>query len=782
MEVRGLSQRAKLSFARKTFFQNGKYVNIENIENMGIHLMRKPLAPFVCAAVICIGIAASVSRPAIGQTAAAAESSTDTGLAEIIVTATRRSERLQDVPMSITALSGEELTKRGANDVNDIIANSPGLSNPAQGLGTENNLIIRGVATGAGSTLAQATVSLLLDDIDLNPGAVTFGTADPKIVDVQRVEILRGPQGTLFGAGSLSGVVRYISNKPDLNNYSGSVQVTGSSTDGGGGSEDLTGVLNAPLIEGKLGARLAAYYDNDAGWVDDQGRGLSNVNGTHTYGVRLSLSAKPTDELSVIFTGMDDRTNELGSTASYYFAQPGVSDYKTQQPYYSVGSAVLDTHIFNLLTTWTPAWGTVVSTTNYFDRYINGTQDLGNLLPALGLTVPPGQNPSAPSVGPNTVHDISQEFRFDSPQMGPFRYNAGVFYQRVASDPSQVVTTNSPGASLALGAYIWAVQWQAAAFGSATYTVADRIDFSAGVRVSKDVVHFDTIESGFLAGAPSLGGEVDKPVTPRATITFRQTNDLTWYVQAAKGYRVGGPNVTAGNNSTLSSYHPDSLWNYELGSKARLFNGTLNLDTSLYDIEWSNMQVGLVTPQGFNYIGNGGKSRIYGLEEELTYKATPWLELGGTVSADHAATTSAASISRVSFGAAGPAPDLEPNAATSNGVLSGYRLPGSPELQGSLYGEAQFHVLEYPSYVRISGQYVGAGYTDFDAQGLKFGNYTIGNLRAGIKLPHVEIIGFVNNFANSSALSSALDLSLFNVPTGYRIRPRTIGLTLRAGF
>jgi iron complex outermembrane recepter protein len=744
--------------------------------------MRKPSLQVACSAVVFAAACASVVRPATGQTAVGSEASTDSGLAEIIVTATRRSERLQDVPMSITALTGEELTKRGANDVNDIIANSPGLANPSQGLGTANNLIIRGVATGAGSTLAQATVSLMLDDIDLNPGAVTFGTSDPKIVDVQQVEILRGPQGTLFGAGSLSGVVRYISNKPNLNEYSGSVQVTGSSTDGGGASEDVTGVLNVPLIDGKLGARLAAYYDNDAGWIDDRNRGLSNVNGTHTYGVRFSLSAKPTDELSVTFTGMDDRTNELGSTASYYFPQPGIPDYKTQQPYYSEGSAKLDTHIFNLLTTWSPTWGTVVSTTNYFDRYINGTQDLGNLLPALGLTIPPGENPSAPSVAPNTIHDISQEFRFDSPQMGPLRYNVGVFYQRVASDPSQVVTTNSPDAPLALGAYIWAVQWQAAAFGSATYTVADRIDFTAGVRVSKDVVHFLTVESGLLAGENSAGGEVDKPVTPRAAITFRQTNDLTWYVQAAKGYRVGGPNATAGNNSTLSSYHPDSLWNYELGSKARLFNGLLNLDTSLYDIEWSNMQVGLVTPQGFNYIGNGGKARIYGLEEELTFKATPWLELGGTVSADRAETTSAASISRVSFGAFGPAPDLEPNAATSNGVVSGYRLPGSPELQGSLYGEAQFHVLEYPSYVRISGQYVGSAYTDFNAEGLKFGNYAVGNLRAGIKFPHVEVTAFVNNFTNSDALSSALDLSLFNVPTGYRIRPRTVGLTLRAGF
>jgi len=743
-------------------------------------LMRIRYSGIFCASIVALGIAATTTKPAMGA-AADASAASDSGLAEIIVTATRRSERLQDVPMSITALSGVELLKRGANDVNDIIANSPGLSNPAQGLGTQNNLIIRGVATGAGSTLAQATVSFMLDDIDLNPGAVTFGTADPKIVDVQQVEVLRGPQGTLFGAGSLSGVVRFISNKPDLENFSGSVQTTGSSTDHGGTSEDISGVLNAPLIEGKLAARLVAYYDDDAGWVDDAARGISNVNGTHTYGARFSLSAKPIDELSVVFTAMDDRTNELGSTGTFYYPQPGLPDYKTEQPYYSVGSAKFDTHIYNLLSTWTPAWGTLTSTTNYFDRFIDGTQDLGSILPALGLPFS-GPNASAPSVAPNTIHDVSQEFRFDSPQMGPVRFTTGAFYQRVASDPTQIVTSNSPDAPLILAATGTTVQWQAALYGSGTYTLADRIDFTAGVRVSKDVVHFVTLESGALAGANSAGSEADKPVTPRAAITFRQTTDLTWYVQAAKGYRVGGPNVTAGNEAALSSYHPDSLWNYELGSKVRLLDGTLNLNTSLYDIEWSNMQVGLVTPQGFNYIGNGGKARIYGLEEEMVLRATPWLELGGTVSVDHAATTSAAAISRVSFGALGPAPDLEPTAATSNGVLSGYRLPGSPELQGSLYGEAQFPVLNYEGFVRLSAQYVGSAYTDFDSQGLKFGNYAVGNLRVGMKFPHLDVTAFADNFTNSSGLTSAQDLSLFNVPTGFRVRPRTLGVTLRASF
>jgi iron complex outermembrane receptor protein len=704
-----------------------------------------------------------------------------TGLSEIIVTATRRSERLQDVPMSITALSGEELAKRGAGDVNDIVANTPGLYNTAQGLGSQNNLVIRGVTTGTGVTLAQGTVSFLLDDMDLNPGASTFTTANPRIVDVQQVEVLRGPQGTLFGAGSLSGAVRFVTNKPDLENFSGSVEVTGSSTDDGNDSRDISGVLNAPIIEGKLGARIVAYSYDDGGWVDNSTRNLSNVNGTHTDGVRLSLDAKPADQVSLLFTAINDRDHELGSSATFYYPQPGLAGYQYQQPRYDLQSSLTDTHIYNLLATWQPTWGTLTSATNYYDRPSTLFEDLGAILPVLGLA-PASANPAAPTATFNTIHDVSQEFRLESPQMGAWRFITGAFYQRIASDPNEIVNTTVPGVPILLSEVDTAVQWQAAVFGSMTYTFADRLDFTLGARVSRDVVHFSTAESGLLAGAATVGSEVDNPVTPRAAITFRQTSDLTWYLQAAKGYRVGGPNITAGNNATLSSYKPDSLWNYEVGNKVRLLDGTLNLNTSLYDIEWSDMQIELITPQGFNYIGNGGKARIYGLEEEATLRPIQWLEVGGTVSADHAATTSSASISRVSYGDYGPAPDFEPTAATQNGVVAGERLPASPELQASLYGQVEFHVLEHEAYIRVSGQYIGAAYTDFDSQGLRFGGFSTGDVRAGVKWQHFEVIGFVDNFTNSDGAVSASDSSSFFVPTAYRVRPRTAGLTLRANF
>jgi iron complex outermembrane receptor protein len=702
-------------------------------------------------------------------------------LSEIIVTAQRRSERLQDVPMSITALSGQELASRGATDINDIVANTPGFYNTAAGYGAQNNLVIRAVTTGVGVSLAQSTVSLMLDDIDLNPGASTFTNADPRIIDVQRVEVLRGPQGTLFGAGSLSGTVRFIANKPDLDNLSGSVEVTGSSTENGGNSGDVSGVLNIPLIEGKLAARVVAYDYDDAGWVDDPSRGVSNVNGSRTDGVRLLVNAKPTDEISLLFTAIDERAHDLGSSATYYYPQPGPEGPQYVQPHYDVDWALTNTHIYDFVATWQPSWGTLTSTTNYYDRPSSLYEDLGAFLPLIGLAAP-GSNAPAPTTTPNTIHDVSQELRFETPQLDSWHLTAGAFYQRIASDPTEIATTLVPGVPLLLNATGTDVQWQAALFGSGTYTLADRLDFTAGVRVSHDEVNFTTVESGLLAGAPTVGRETDRPVTPRFALTFRQTRDLTWYLQAAKGYRVGGPNMTAGNNGALASYQPDSLWNYEVGSKVRLFDGALNLNTSLYDIEWSHMQVALVTPAGFSYLGNGGNARIYGLEEEATWRPMRWLEVGGTLSIDHAATTSAASIERISYGDYGPSPTFEPTAATQNGVLSGYRLPGSPQLQGSLYGQGDFHVWGHDAYTRISGQYVGAAYTDFDSQGLKFGDYAIANARLGLKLSNCEIIGFIDNFLNSDGRTAAQDETPFFVPTAYRVRPRTVGVTLRADF
>jgi outer membrane receptor protein involved in Fe transport len=170
-------------------------------------------------------------QPSFAQTAGVNASSD--ALAEIVVTATKRTERLQDVPVSLTAETGVELEHRGATQLQDIINTTPGLNNPGSGGGNSTNLTIRGVTTGTDLGLKQSTVALLYDDMPIDPVGQGGGASNLRVVDIERVEVLRGPQGTLFGSGSLAGAIRYITNKPDLSQFSGSAEITGAQTETG---------------------------------------------------------------------------------------------------------------------------------------------------------------------------------------------------------------------------------------------------------------------------------------------------------------------------------------------------------------------------------------------------------------------------------------------------------------------------------------------------------------------------------------------------------------------
>ena len=177
---------------------------------------------------------------------------------EIIVTANKRSQRLLDVPASITAETQADLQRRGAEQLEDIVRNTPGLSNPGAGAGNNTNLTIRGVTSGTALGLKQSTVALLFDDIPVDPSPSLSGT-NLRTVDIERVEVLRGPQGTLFGSGSLSGAVRFITNKPDFTHFSGSAEITGAGTQTGQGSVWGNLQLNVPIVTDKLAVRAVGY-------------------------------------------------------------------------------------------------------------------------------------------------------------------------------------------------------------------------------------------------------------------------------------------------------------------------------------------------------------------------------------------------------------------------------------------------------------------------------------------------------------------------------------------
>jgi outer membrane receptor protein involved in Fe transport len=727
---------------------------------------------------------------AVAQSAPAA-SDTNTTLPEIVVTAEKRAERLQDVPASIVAETGAELVHRGATELQDIIDSTPGLNNPSGGPPNQTNLVIRGVTTGPNAGLQQSTVSLMYDDIPIDPGAggaAGAGTTNLRVVDVERVEVLRGPQGTLFGSGSLSGAVRYITNKPDFTNFYGEAEVTGEGTQGGAASYNTTLMINAPLIEDKLAVRAVGYGYHDGGWIDDLKTGQSNINSTDTYGGRITFAAKPTDRLNLDLSlfYQDSKDNAQGD--SYYTNPTGVSGQVSDGIYEPQTDS--KNFIVNLTGKYDLGAVSIVSSTTYHDRkYVQTGPDYYFVPLTTGIATGFEDIVNGPDNGLYYINGdfFTQEVRLESNGSGPLKWTVGAFYldsdnSSSQEDSSPLVTPYVGGPSI-VDLVTHGAQQELAGFGEATYTAFGKLDLTAGVRVSHSTLNSTVVTGGYIpvgtvspsAYVTGLFHETDTPVTPHFSIDYRFTPEFTVYAAAARGYRVGGINETSGvgGRASPTSYGPDSLWNYETGAKGTLFGDHLSYSADIYYIDWSNIQVSLANNLG-NYTSNAGEARLYGVEGQVDARPVRWLKVGASF---------ALSDNRVTKEVDG----LDTATGVIN-VLPGDRLPASPFSQAAAYAEVDFRAFDdRDAYVRVSGNYIGAEWTSFEQTGAEFGNYGVVDLRAGVKLKKVEVIAFINNLANCDGKQSAAQLDTVGPVTlsdedAYRIRPRTFGMTLKAGF
>jgi outer membrane receptor protein involved in Fe transport len=738
---------------------------------------------------VLLSAACVLVQPSFAQNAVNASSDT---LAEIVVTATKRSERLQDVPVSITAETGVELEHRGATQLQDIINTTPGLNNPGSGGGNSTNLTIRGVTTGTDLGLKQSTVALLYDDMPIDPIGQGGGASNLRVVDIERVEVLRGPQGTLFGSGSLAGAIRYITNKPDLSQFGGSAEITGADTQTGAASYSANAVVNAPIIQNELGIRLAAYDYDDGGWIDDLRTGQRDANPTKTVGARLEIAAKPNDQFnanlaltyqdSKDYNGSDDGSLAVKPPGTGFSGQvaDGINDYIVELK--STIAALTLQYDFDSIT--------FTSVSTYHDRKSNTYGIDTYFVPLTSLIFSGGTNIVQGDDNIEFGNDgliYTQELRLASRGEGNFKWTTGAFFLHASTGGSQ--EDHSPAIIPVIGSdnivdllYHFGQQ-EIAAFGEATYTFADKWDLTGGVRVSHYMVSAQINTGGYIpvfSILPSAYTHTDfhdlgTPVDPRVSLAYRMDPDLTLYTQVARGYRVGGVNLTSqvGGRDTPPSYAPDSLWNYEIGAKGRAFDGRLTYSTDFYYIDWSNIQVALQTELG-NYTGNASAARNYGVEFQMDAKPTSWLQVGASFQ------LSKNEISKND-------PTISRPATGLTGVNAGDVLPAAPEAQASTYAEVDFPVANYQGYVRATASYLGDQWTDFEHNGTKFGGFATEALRAGVNFGSYEVIAFINNLSNSQGSTGALDAQLagpviLNNQELFRIRPRTVGLTLRAKF
>ncbi len=737
-----------------------------------------------------LAAACGLVQPSLAQSPGA--NASPDALAEIVVTATKRTERLQDVPVSISAETGIELEHRGATQLQDIITSTPGLNNPGSGGGNSTNLTIRGVTTGTDLGLKQSTVALLYDDMPIDPVGQGGGASNLRVVDIERVEVLRGPQGTLFGSGSLAGALRYITNKPDLSRFSGSAEITGADTETGAASYSGTVVINAPIVQDQLGIRLVAYDYDDGGWIDDLRTGQKDANPTKTVGARLAIAAKPNDRFNANLTmTYQDSKDYNGTDAGSLDVKPpntgvsgqvtdGINDYIVE----------LKSTIAALTLQYDFDFATLTSVSTYHDRRSNtyGVDTyfvpLTSLIATGGANIVQGIDNIEFGIDGNIY---TQELRLNSRDEGNFKWTAGVFFLHASAGGSQEDRGEAVipviGSDNIVDLIYRFGQQEIAAFSEATYTFANKWDLTGGLRVSHYMVSAQIDTGGYVPVFSILQSDyahtdfhdLGTPVDPRVSLAYRANPDLTLYTQIARGYRVGGVNLTSevGGRNTPPSYAPDSLWNYEVGAKGRAFDGRLSYSTALYYIDWSKIQVSLQTELG-NYTGNASAARNYGVEFQVDAKPVSWLQVGAAFQ------LSKNEISKND-------PTISRPATGLTGVNKGDVLPAAPEGQASTYAEVDFPVANFQGYVRATASYLGDEWTDFEHNGTKFGGFASESVRAGINFGSYEAVAFVNNLSNSQGSTGALDLAtagpvIINNQELFRIRPRTVGVTLRAKF
>lgn len=712
----------------------------------------------------------------------AGKRSVDEGAPQVVtVTALRRKEKMQDVPLAVSALTEGVIEKSGIDKVDDYVSRLPGVRFSREA--SQSSFSIRGIATGIGAGVAASPVGVYVDDYPMYDSWARSASPDQRVFDVERIELLRGPQGTLFGATTLSGALRIITNKPNLKQFEAKAEASVASIDGGGNDRSLSAMINQPL-SASAALRLVVYDRNDAGWVDNPVRGVSDANSGRTSGGRIALKLQPSPQLSILATLSQQKTAQKDSQLSYYSPPAGKSEdeWKSVLPTgltdgkLNVGSLVADYDMG-----WASLNVTAIHGRDTSEYYADNTPIsalFGANVPTLALTFG------------NDSRSDTLEARLTSRDDGRFRYLLGAYYNKRQRDFRQNVLQDAlvprVGTNriyLTSGAN---ETTETAVFGEGTWRLDKQWSVTAGARVFSDEYHFVSNISGLLnlPTAPLKEFLTDarnkaSAITPRFSLVYQPSAQTTTYATAARGYRFGLTNYYVGTQTNIPlQYRSDRLWNYELGLKHSGMGGRLVSNSALYYIDWSDIQMAFRNSSGQGYTANAGNARSYGVESEISFRPNATWELYGAFAFGVAELTEGnPGVMRRAASARGPA---------VWGTLKGDRLPGSPK--GTAAAGMQLNVgsvLDGTGYVRIDQVYVGPSYVDFMKEGsLKIGDYGQTNIRFGYLRYPYEVIVFIHNALNSRGVTAAVPNAdvLYLTDGAYRIKPAAVGVTWRAQF
>jgi iron complex outermembrane receptor protein len=772
---------------------------------------------------ICGCLAATV----YGSSWAATSTSTseDTGLEEITVTAERFNSTIQNTPISISAFTGDQLSAAGLTRIEDLAHEIPGLSMRSAGPGlTEYEA--RGLASNGG---AAPTVGFYLDEIPLSPPAVSQSgkvVIDPDLYDVERVEVLRGPQGTLYGSGSMGGTVKVITNQPKLGVFEGSAQGTGSYTDGGGANYGANLMLNLPLGD-KFALRVVLSDLHRSGWIDNKTvspfpialipdpRGpvettpVTNVfrhaNDEQLSGGRISLLYKPSDELSILATAFTQSLHLGGYDlldGSPNSASPSrVSDAHFEA--FPLREGVRDNiSIFGLTVNANLGFADLTSATSDWGRLGVQTQDASeSIYVANGGGVP---FTAVPYSERDPSHQFSQEIRLTSHDSGGLHWVAGAFFSDLHSVWNEIgFSPVNASPSVPDGSYF--ISWndygvrQTALFGDGSFKFTDQWKLSAGVRWYKYKSHQDEYSWGFDGpnATPPAQSQItkasDKGFNPRINLSYAPTADLTTYATVSKGFRPGGanqilppisqpPHCQAGD----LSFGPDAAWNYEVGEKAKFFDNWLTINSDIYYIKWTGIQQVLTLPCGYQFYTNAGDGRAFG----------PELEINAKLSQEFTASFSGAwTDSKITHPNLAYTSFLTNVASNPDGVTHPCNAGSScqPPIMNVAKDTASLALTynttvmsDYQLSARVADVFVGTSHDVAFFFNYTLPSYNLANARVSLAHGDWSANVFVDNLTNKVALMTANNTSFqFNIPQVVRYatnQPRTVGVQLNYKF
>jgi iron complex outermembrane receptor protein len=776
---------------------------------MGIN-MRNSMRPLALAVGMTVLSVHAQTTPSPDQKATGKEGA----LEEIVVTAEKRESTVQKTPISMTAISEAEIQARGFEDFRDIAQETPGVSMKTSGPG-QTEFEMRGLdATGGFSP----TVGFYIDDAPLTaPAQAAQGkvVVDPDLYDLNRVEVLRGPQGTLYGAGSMGGTIKLVTNAPQLNTVAVSAQTKESGTDGGGFNYGGSAMVNLPITQDVAAIRFVGTYKYTSGWIDRvvlnpfpletnggatrgdvltapvQAR-YSDVNWEELWGGRVSLLLKLGDNLTIQAGLMHQKISTGGP---FTIDDPPGNVEAHYQPFDIAEPLEDNFSLYTLNVKYHFDFADLTSATSKWNRHDEQTQDISETIQAL-LGLPSFYPPNGAGPGSQEETDFSsqatEELRLASNGEGAFQWLGGAFYSSFDSNTTSL--SNYAGLEpifgttdlISVGEPITIIQ--RALFGEASYKLTDQLKGTLGLRYYRYSSEEEAINGGIasIAGGPGtvleFGRANNKGFNPKVNLAYTPIDDLLVYTTAATGFRPGGPNTpvpltgpaqcltgpgnlqSLGLTSAPTQFNPDNVWSYEVGEKARALGNTFQINSAVYYEHWTDVQQ-LVDPScGFSFTANAGSASVYGLETEIAANLGPFFTVTQNVGYTHATFN---------------------DTVRATGTVEGQRLLDVPDVTTNtslIYSTPVSAGLNFSA--RGTYTYVGP-MQDITYVRNNLPGYSLVNARAGVTSERFSAYLFCDNLTDKMAILTNNVAQTVNIPSLNRWvtnQPRTIGIDLQVRY